>query len=202
MKPITKPTIFLVRHGEINDNVKDRLPGWRDEAMNEKGLGEAQDVAAQLKNYPLAHMYVGPLKRTRQVAAAIQGATGVPASITYSMSPWNYGDIAGMKNDKRAQTWLQHFQSHPDVKTPNGESYNEFLNRFTEGLHQMREHVKQHPEKALVGVTHSRNLLALKHALGDRSAMIPTDKSQVGEAAIKRIEFEPDNKFSISEEKK
>ncbi|HCL90550.1 MAG TPA: phosphoglycerate mutase [Candidatus Atribacteria bacterium] len=63
--------IILVRHGECEGNIKGMFRGRTDFPLNERGLVQAQDLAQELKSFPLKHIYTSPLSRARQTAEAI-----------------------------------------------------------------------------------------------------------------------------------
>lgn len=202
MKNLPNPTIFFVRHGEIADNKNDILPGWRNDALDSKGVAEASKAADKLTDYPIAHIYTSPLKRASQGAAVISKKTGAAVTPTEGLLPWNYGDIAGQPNNAENKKKLETYQNSPDTKTPNGESFNEYSSdRFFPAVDKMRAYVKAHPDAALVASTHSRNMLAVKHALGDKAAPISVDKSQVPNSSILKAEFNDKfpNGFKLSE---
>jgi len=63
--------IILVRHGECEGNVKGVFRGRTDFPLNERGLVQAQDLAQELKGFPIKYIYTSPLFRARQTAEAI-----------------------------------------------------------------------------------------------------------------------------------
>jgi broad specificity phosphatase PhoE len=63
--------IILVRHGECEGNIKEKFRGRIDFPLNERGFIQAQDLALELKNFPLKYIYTSPLSRARQTAEAI-----------------------------------------------------------------------------------------------------------------------------------
>jgi len=63
--------IILVRHGECEGNIKGVFRGRTDFPLNEKGLVQAQDLAQELKSFPIKYIYTSPLSRARQTAEEI-----------------------------------------------------------------------------------------------------------------------------------
>jgi broad specificity phosphatase PhoE len=201
-KTLSNPTIFFVRHPEIVDNKENILPGWQDQKLDPKGLKQGEEEAKKLKGQPIAHIYTSPLQRATQNATILARATGAAITTTHGLLPWNYGEIAGKPNDKENQAKLQQFQDNPDRPTPGGESFNDYTEgRFYPTVAKMRAYVEANPDKALIASTHSRNLLALKHALGDKAKPIPVDKDEFPNASIWKVEFNKSfpNGFKIAE---
>ena len=69
--------IFLVRHGECEGNIKGMFRGRTDFPLNKRGFIQAQDLARELKSFPLKYIYTSPLVRARQTAEAIGEQCGV-----------------------------------------------------------------------------------------------------------------------------
>jgi len=65
--------IILVRHGECEGNIKGMFRGRTDFPLNERGLIQAQDLAKELKNFSIKHIYSSPLTRARQTAGIPEG---------------------------------------------------------------------------------------------------------------------------------
>jgi len=73
--------IILVRHGECEGNIKRMFRGRTDFPLNKRGLIQAQDLARELKNFPVKYVYSSPLYRARQTAKAIGQQCGVEIKI-------------------------------------------------------------------------------------------------------------------------
>ena len=73
--------IILVRHGECEGNIKGMFRGRTDFPLNERGLIQAQDLARELKNFPVKYIYSSPLVRARQTAEAIGEQCGVEVKV-------------------------------------------------------------------------------------------------------------------------
>jgi len=73
--------IILVRHGECEENIKGMFRGRTDFPLNERGLIQAQDLARELKNFPLKYIYTSPLSRARQTAEAIGQECGIEVKV-------------------------------------------------------------------------------------------------------------------------
>jgi broad specificity phosphatase PhoE len=202
MKPLAKPTILFVRHAEIADNKEKRLPGWQDQPLDAHGEAEAQKTAAKVAEFPVKHIYTSPLKRSAKTAQIIAKKIGVSVTPTNGLLPWNYGEIAGKPDNEENRAKLDALQKNPETKAPGGESFADYADRrFFPTVAKMREYVKKNPSHALVASTHSRNLLALKHALGDKSKPVPVDKHAFPNASIWKAEFSDNypNGFKLTE---
>jgi len=87
--------IILVRHGECEGNIKRMFRGRADFPLNERGLIQAQDLARELKNFPVKYIYSSPLYRARQTAEAIGQQCGVKVKIEESFNNIELGSWEG-----------------------------------------------------------------------------------------------------------
>jgi len=87
--------IILVRHGECEGNIKGMFRGRADFPLNERGLIQAQDLARELKNFPVKYIYSSPLYRARQTAEAIGQQCGVKVKIEESFNNIELGSWEG-----------------------------------------------------------------------------------------------------------
>ncbi len=63
--------IYIVRHGQTNDNVAGRYSGRIDTPLNEKGLVQAKELHEKLKNIKFDVVISSPLQRAHQTANTI-----------------------------------------------------------------------------------------------------------------------------------
>ena len=72
--------IYLVRHGQDTDNVKNILNGHRDNDLTPLGLSQASDLAFFIKSHKInfEKVYSSPLKRAYQTASVITKTLDLP----------------------------------------------------------------------------------------------------------------------------
>lgn len=193
-----KPTLVIIRHGDTQMNDKNELRGWDDPELNPAGHKSAKEAAEKVvkKGIPLKHIYTGTLQRTKETGQYLADATSVPTSHTDALNPWDYGDITGKPEDRQQRKNLKFFMDRPNMKTPNGESYGEFKDRYSSALLKARDHVLANPDQAVALVTHSRNLYPTEHILNGNVGDIPTKSDEFGPGTVHVYEFEPDGKFN------
>ncbi len=63
--------IYIVRHGETNDNVIGRYAGRIDVELNEKGIKQAKELKEKLKDISFDLVFSSPLKRAYKTASII-----------------------------------------------------------------------------------------------------------------------------------
>jgi broad specificity phosphatase PhoE len=160
--------LILIRHGKTLLNSLDdaeRLRGWMDVPLDEQGLNEAVETAAQVARHQIQEIYTSDLYRAQQTAAAVVQATGAPLLHTYDLRPWNVGTLAGQRV-KDILPILQELKINPDLPAPGGESFAQFYKRYSAELWNLIEVAERSPN-CIVAVTHVRNLLAAPTVLRD-----------------------------------
>lgn len=193
MKPLTKPTLIFVRHGDTIMNERGELRGWDDPELDQLGHEQAKQAGEKIAKLavPIHHVYSGTLKRTRDTAKYVSGSTGVNTSETEGLNPWDYGQFTGMKENHKNLKKLKFFQDRPDIQTPQGESFNSFIKRYGTVLRAAADYVHRFPDKALVLVTHSRNLYPTRNILNGKNR-IPLKDTEFGPGTVHKIEFSAD----------
>ncbi len=90
-----KMSILLVRHGETALNAA-RIVQHPETPLNERGIGQAQRLAARLAEFPVAGIVSSDYKRAHMTAEAIAGVTGLPILIQESLRERNFGEARGV----------------------------------------------------------------------------------------------------------
>ncbi|HSO96003.1 MAG TPA: histidine phosphatase family protein [Acidimicrobiia bacterium] len=115
--------IVLVRHGQTDANRAGRLLGRADPPLNARGREQAAALGTALEAGPAPQVVVtSPLLRTRETAAAIGDATGVPVWTDERLIELDYGDwderlLTDVPGDVAAR-----WRSDPSFAAPGGES--------------------------------------------------------------------------------
>eukprot|EP01063_Lacrimia_lanifica_P018882 TRINITY_DN25842_c0_g1_i1.p1 TRINITY_DN25842_c0_g1~~TRINITY_DN25842_c0_g1_i1.p1 ORF type:complete len:202 (+),score=80.97 TRINITY_DN25842_c0_g1_i1:52-657(+) len=71
-------TIFVVRHGQDEDNAEKLLNGHRNRPLTEMGQKQALVIAERIKALDVDVVVASPLKRAHDTARAIHAASGLP----------------------------------------------------------------------------------------------------------------------------
>ena len=105
-------TIFLVRHGETVDNVRQIMQGQTQGMLNEKGRGQAQQVAERLSVEPIDAVVASDLHRAVQTAEIIAAPHGLPVTTTPLLRERDWGSFTGrFIPDLRGETWPDDIES-------------------------------------------------------------------------------------------
>ncbi len=92
-----EPTrILLVRHGETDWNVEQRIQGQIDIPLNTQGRWQAQRLAQALAGEELAAIYSSDLERARATAAPLAASRGLVVSTDTGLRERGFGRFEGL----------------------------------------------------------------------------------------------------------
>jgi broad specificity phosphatase PhoE len=161
--------LFLVRHGQTEDNIHMRYIGSRDEPLTGKGVLQAQQVADALSQLNIKIVVSSPLSRAADTAARIQTACGVELRLEPRLAEGSFGDWEGLTRSAvlrlggRDAEALARWESNASSAPPGGESFKSVQNRAVEAAEALRA---EFAGSSVVLVSHVGPIKALlAHAL-------------------------------------
>ena len=148
-------TIYLVRHGQTESNLKDFSSGWSAEDLNENGYSQVRRLAARLADHTIDVIYTSPLQRAASTAKIIGNSHNLAPLIVGDLIEIKLGGWEGLYINEIKEKWPKLFgqwRSDPsDVIMPNGESLDEVTARANRVLNKI---VDDNPDQGIVVVTH------------------------------------------------
>lgn len=158
--------LYIVRHGETDSNTKMACLGHTDVPMNENGAKQVRLLAKSLVNVEFDAVYVSPLTRTVDTAAAIKKKA--PMTMSYGLIERDYGNWEGMTfseiEEKHPEEYRKWRENWIDFVLPGGESAAEHQKRVNEIMDKI---VLENKGKRVLIVTHlgtARHIIS--HLLG------------------------------------
>ncbi len=161
-------TIYLVRHGETNANIKKAWQNAYDE-LSDKGHIQAETLAARLQDAPIDYIVSSSMKRAIQTVEAVCKKNGLPyelsdlfveVSVPTSTIGSVYKEAAG--NPGYDYVTARDAQAtNPDYRYQDEETLNELSARIQSGL----EYLAQLPAENILVVTHGTILRTLVSAV-------------------------------------
>src|SRR6266566_481198 len=125
--------IYGMRHGQTSLDVAKRCDGWVDLDLSDEG---EQGVVATLSDYlqaiPFTQIISPDFIRTTTTAHIVK--SGLPSDPEVVIDN-------DMKTSDR-KTFVKYLISHPEIHSPDGESYNEFTERFDAFIHEQMGRIK------------------------------------------------------------
>jgi probable phosphomutase (TIGR03848 family) len=163
--------VLLVRHGQTPTTGK-VLPG-RAAGLHlaEKGEQQAAAVAQRIATLQtdkrkVAAVYASPLERTRETAAPIAKALGLPVRRNQGLLEAEFGDWTGAELKKlyKLPEWRTVQRNPSGFRFPGGESFTEMQTRICGTIGKLRI---AHPGQTVVAVSHADPIkAAVAHAMG------------------------------------
>lgn len=144
------PIIYLIRHGQNEDNAEGTLNGHRDRPLTNLGYEQAKNLWKKIKNLNIQihAIYSSPLARAYQTAVAISNIIWVNQPIIdNNLIERNFGDLTGTPTKDIAENYHLDNIITTDLVTyfpnpRNGESFDECVQRWQGILHHINE---KHP---------------------------------------------------------
>lgn len=196
-----QPLLIIARHSSTKYNAsslgdQQRIRGWIDLPLTEKGHEESAELADKLEGEPIEEIFCSDLTRAIQTAKVIADRLNLPVIPTRKLRPWGLGYLQGqvVKDVKHEMDRL--------VRTPNerprgpdSESFNQFKSRVLPFIQELAKKAHQ-DNKVILVVTHTRDLNLVRSFIAagahdNLSIDIPTferyGKSEVGTGGYQEI---------------
>jgi probable phosphoglycerate mutase len=114
--------LLLARHGETEWNAIGRLQGHTDIPLNERGRGQARELAAALADHGIERVVTSDLIRARETGSIVAQALGLPApDIVPELRERRFGVFEGLTRDECRQRYPAAWQAwHDRTGVPDG----------------------------------------------------------------------------------
>jgi broad specificity phosphatase PhoE len=156
--------IFLVRHGETDNNATGVLQGHRPIPLNARGRRQAALVANRLRALRPCKLYSSDILRAQETATIISEQLQLPVQFCEGLREWHVGAWAG-KPVAEYTAHLEAVNAHPVTYIPEcGESQMQTQSRM---VAQMQAFLQQHLGETILCVSHGKAIdLFARHILG------------------------------------
>ena len=93
-------TIYLVRHGEVDWNVKGLVLGQKDFPLNQKGRRQAKKLAKTIANTRLDAIFSSDLMRAKETAEVIAHSRNLTVKTSKALREQTFGRYEGWDKEK------------------------------------------------------------------------------------------------------
>ncbi len=161
--------LYFIRHGQTDWNVMGRIQGSYDSDLNDTGRKQAENLGDYVLESKIAFskIYSSKQKRAVQTAQILSKATSVDCIPIDGLEEVRFGEWEGLtweevrtKYPKEYEEW---FHNRRYAKTPQGESYQELIERVVSTLKKI---ISQSKEDVAI-VTHGAVIMCLQCYLTD-----------------------------------
>jgi len=168
-------TIYLTRHGETEWNIENRLQGWKDSALTEKGINNARRLGSRLRETEIQKIYTSPSLRAVHTAEYIRSEREVPIVKEPNLKEINLGEWEGKTKAEIEPYFKKEFSDFWNAP----ESYDHRPHKG-EGLNEFKQRVEEVLMRIVAENTHG-NILIVTHAVAIKAILsltlgIPTEK--------------------------
>jgi alpha-ribazole phosphatase len=129
---------WLIRHGALVEEARNRCYGALDFALSETGRAQVTRAAEYLAGEPLTAIYTSSLSRAVESARIIAEPSSTPIHIAPDLREMNFGDLEGLTYDEIATRYPDIYRQWMDAPTkvvfPNGESFREMRARVLQAF--------------------------------------------------------------------
>ena len=118
--------LLLIRHGQTGDNAAGLILGHRDPPLSDTGRAQAERLAEELRDLPIAAVWTSPLRRARETARIVASPHGLDPIVCDELiesdrGRWEGVAIAQLAQDE-PELHAAFLRGDPDFVFPGGES--------------------------------------------------------------------------------
>lgn len=184
--------IYLVRHGETDWNLENKIQGQTDTHLNENGRKQAQELAEKisLELCGIGSIYTSKKVRALETARIIGDKLSITPVVQQGLEEICLGKWEGYTWKQVREVFSEEYQNwHQNRRyqiPPEGESYQQLLNRLLPALDDI---VKKEKRDILV-VTHSAVIMTLMSYIYDTPFEDMAKNYKTGNAVIVELSAE------------
>lgn len=129
--------LYVIRHGQTEWNVENRVCGRADVELTEEGRAQARAAAGQLLGKGITRVIVSPLTRTQQTARLLLEGSGLdlPVELDARIIEHDFGRNDGVS---RFDADFLELRRHAPHRQPGGESVFEVVHRVYSLLDEVK----------------------------------------------------------------
>ncbi len=184
--------LYLIRHGETDWNVQNKIQGKTDIHLNETGRLQAKGLAKKIKEgkYDITSIYTSGLKRAWETANIVGQAIGIEPVVFAGLEEMSLGIWEGYTWKQVKEEYPEEYQSwYKDRRyhvIPEGESYQQLLERLLPALVKILGIAEGN---ALI-VTHSADIMTIMSYINDTPFEDMVKNYKTGNVGVVEIDRE------------
>lgn len=140
--------IYVVRHGETNENISKMMQGNMDTELNDAGRKQAYDLVKKVASCDVDLIFSSPLKRAYDTAKII--AQGKRIVVDERLKSRNHGEFQGIS--RNGINLKDYWNIKKNIRYEKAESVRDLYDRIVSLLMDIKRY---YPDKKVLLVTHS-----------------------------------------------
>lgn len=180
--------LYLVRHGQTNDNFNNIVQGRVDNPLNDVGRAQAKETGLKLKslNIPFDKLLYSPLKRAKESALIINSILNIKDyGEEFDLIEREFGNLEGLD-----VAYMRKIVLDPNFKKIGFETDEEIINRVKNCI----DNITKQGENILI-VCHSHTIKALLSYIDNKNFSFDYPLLN---AQVVKIEYK-DNKYTVKD---
>lgn len=167
--------IYLTRHGETEWNIENRLQGWKNSALTEKGVRHAHLLGERLSQTDFRAIFTSSSERALETTNYVNAGRDIPVIVEPNLRELSFGDWEGKTHkeiEEIDEVEYFHFWNSPHLynhQSHKGEGLADFNKRVQEAFKRI---VAEYTSGNLLIVTHGVAIKAILSYVMD----LPTEK--------------------------
>ena len=141
--------LYVVRHGQTNENIGKIMQGNMDTQLNEKGIEQARSARDKLKDVKIDVIFSSPKARALDTAKIISDGK-IPIICDDRLRSRNHGEFEGL--DRRTINLYEYWNYELNKEYQKAESVGDLYNRIISFLRMLK---KDYSDKTVLITTHS-----------------------------------------------
>ena len=125
--------IYIIRHGETENNRLYKFVGSTDQPLNDRGIAQAETLRAPMSQIRLDRIYSSPYQRTMMTAERVRAGRDIPVVTDKGLCEIHCGSWEGLGKDEIEARWpgqLELWEHRPDLlHMEDGETFREVQER-------------------------------------------------------------------------
>lgn len=194
-----KTTIYLVRHGQSEGNLRDQFIGHTDIALTDLGRQQAMLTAQYLKDIPVDKIYSSDLVRAYETACITAKLKNLPVIKTAGMRELYAGEWETKNFPTLGELYKEDFHdwchNFGHARCTGGESVLELQERI---VNQVRSIAEENPGKAVAIFCHATPIRVFRAYCDGATADTMGSVPWASNASVTHAEYE-DGKFRLVE---
>ncbi len=190
--------VTIIRHGETEWNIENRMQGQKNSSLTQNGFLQAELTAKALMTRKFHKILSSDLGRAMQTAEIINNKLRLPILQNSNLRERCFGVMEGQTGVESIQNIPHIYESYkrrmPDYKIPGGESLTEFYNRI---ITEFEIIAKQHDSKNVLVISHGCVLECLLYKIFDIDLSVNRNFS-INNSSINTIAID-NNKWFLQE---
>jgi broad specificity phosphatase PhoE len=162
--------IILARHGETNWNLERRWQGHSDRPLNDTGREQAEALAAELADEPIAAVYSSDLMRAHETARIVADRLGLDVVAVPGLRERRFGSWEGLQDVEVERLFPGH--NGP----PDGEPRDDMTRRVLESLERI---AASNDGRTVLVVSHGGPIRAVLRHRGDARCEGPVENCSI-----------------------